>query len=168
MSCHDPLTDEQFAALSDVTYDKVSRHPPDCQYEWSRNRLTTAIHANPIDVHQHPILGRLTWAIDPGSVDAVLVVELLDRLEKLTKKVSRWEHRMHEDGIRKANQYNDRVNVHVPGLGLLLLNELEVVEDACTDKVNSMLEDGWRIVAVCPQPDQRRPDYVLGRSKGAA
>lgn len=27
----------------------------------------------------------------------------------------------------------------------------------------SELNNGWRIIAVCIQPDGRRPDYVLGR-----
>lgn len=60
---------------------------------------------------------------------------------------------------------NTKVNVSVPGLGLLLLNEVKVVCDYCTDSLMGEMKEGWRIVAVCPQPDQRRPDYVLGRVK---
>lgn len=60
---------------------------------------------------------------------------------------------------------NNRVNVMVPGLGLLLLDEVKLLADACTDYLNEHLKERWRIVAVCPQPDQRRPDYIVGRVK---
>lgn len=33
------------------------------------------------------------------------------------------------------------------------------------DQEGVELDAGWRILAVCPQPDQRRPDYILGRTK---
>ncbi len=59
---------------------------------------------------------------------------------------------------------NERVNVHVPGLGLMLITEVEVRTDYCTENLQKDLENGWRILAVCPQPDQRRPDYILGRT----
>ena len=59
---------------------------------------------------------------------------------------------------------NNKVNVAVPGLGLLMLNEVMVETDCCTERLNELMQrDRWRIVAVCPQPNQRRPDYVLGR-----
>lgn len=61
--------------------------------------------------------------------------------------------------------FNQKVNVTVPGLGLLLLDEVTCLTDLCSDALNDQLKQGWRIVAVCPQPDQRRPDYVLGRVK---
>jgi hypothetical protein len=61
--------------------------------------------------------------------------------------------------------FNARCSVHVPGLGLLMIDEVDLLADACTDHLNERLADGWRIVACCPQPDQRRPDYILGRSK---
>lgn len=67
--------------------------------------------------------------------------------------------RIHDD---KAN-FNEKCNVHVPGFGLLAMTRLKIETDACTDNINDHMAKGWRIVAVCPQPDQRRPDYVLGR-----
>lgn len=38
-----------------------------------------------------------------------------------------------------------------------------LLEDACTDQLQGALNSGWRIISACPQPDQRRPDYILGR-----
>lgn len=70
------------------------------------------------------------------------------------------------DTAARVPAFNQKVNVMVPGLGLLLLSEVKLAQDYCTDLLNHELKNGWRIVAVCPQPDQRRPDYVLGRVRG--
>lgn len=59
--------------------------------------------------------------------------------------------------------YNEVVQVHMPGYTLATYNATMLLQDACTDALQSALDDGWRIVAALPQPDQRRPDYVLGR-----
>jgi len=66
---------------------------------------------------------------------------------------------------QRVPMVNTKVNVMVPGLGLLNLNRVVVKTDCCTEELNKCLSQGWRIVAVCPQPDQRRPDYVLGCSE---
>lgn len=55
------------------------------------------------------------------------------------------------------------INVHVPNAALLTYNEVTYLEDSCTDRLQSHLDDGWRILAVCPPHAQRRPDYILGR-----
>jgi hypothetical protein len=61
--------------------------------------------------------------------------------------------------------YVGEVHVHVPSLGLLEMTEVDNIDDACTDELRRRLEDGWRILAIIPQPSQRRPDYILGRSR---
>lgn len=60
--------------------------------------------------------------------------------------------------------FNDKCNQEQPGPNLMKVNETFLMEDACTDALQNKIDEGWRILAVCPQP-QRRPDYVLGRSK---
>lgn len=62
-----------------------------------------------------------------------------------------------------ARNHNARVDVHMPGQALSMYNELMVREDARTGELEGVLNRGWRIIAACPQPDQRRPDYILGR-----
>lgn len=57
------------------------------------------------------------------------------------------------------------VQIVIPDMALLLINEVEVCEDFCTHELQSMLDEGWRILAVCPPNAQRRPDYILGRVK---
>lgn len=61
------------------------------------------------------------------------------------------------------NTFNQRVDVHMAGGVMSMYNELMLKEDCCTDEMQNYLNDGWRIIAVCVQPDQRRPDYILGR-----
>lgn len=59
--------------------------------------------------------------------------------------------------------YNNKCDVHMPGNMLAMYNDILLLEDSCTDALQSALTSGWRIIAACPQPDKRRPDYVLGR-----
>ena len=61
--------------------------------------------------------------------------------------------------------FNEKTSSEQPGPSLLNVDETLLMEDACTDALQENLDNGWRILAVCPQP-QRRPDYVLGRKKG--
>ena len=64
---------------------------------------------------------------------------------------------------REATVVNQKVNVAVPGFGLMAIRQVDCRYDLCTDELRRMLDDGWQILAICPQPDQRRPDYVLGK-----
>lgn len=59
--------------------------------------------------------------------------------------------------------FNDRCNQVQPSEGLLNIRRAQVLEDCCTDVLQRQLDDGWVILAIQPQPNQRRPDYVLGR-----
>lgn len=56
------------------------------------------------------------------------------------------------------------VQIHIPSIGLMLIDEVDWLEDACTQQVQDHLNDGWRILAVCPPNAQRRPDYIFGRT----
>lgn len=60
-------------------------------------------------------------------------------------------------------RHNEMIQVPIPGLGLLAIRQTCVLEDACTDKLQDKLDEGWSILAVCPQ-EARRPDYILGRA----
>lgn len=67
----------------------------------------------------------------------------------------------------RCSDKTETIHVHVPNIGLLSIDEVQVLEDACTNVLQGELDDGWRILAVCPPNCQRRPDYVLGRTKEA-
>lgn len=64
---------------------------------------------------------------------------------------------------RDTPTMNTRVKVVTPGAALQEYDEVMVEGDCCTDHLQNRLNDGWRILAICVQPDQRRPDYILGR-----
>lgn len=59
--------------------------------------------------------------------------------------------------------HNTKVEVHASNSALMVYNETLLCEDYCTDRLQNELDNGWRIIACCVQPDQRRPDYILGR-----
>ena len=61
------------------------------------------------------------------------------------------------------NTYNEKVKVHSGGIALAEYNQTMVKYDCCTDELQGHLLEGWRILSVCVQPDQRRPDYILGK-----
>jgi len=48
---------------------------------------------------------------------------------------------------------------------LYKVDEVEVLEDCCTDHLMEQLDDGWRILSICGAYKQRRPDYIVGRAK---
>lgn len=62
-----------------------------------------------------------------------------------------------------AASFNDRCQQHQPNASLMAIAETKLLENSCTDVLQEHLAEGWRIIAVQPQPDQRRPDYILGR-----
>lgn len=60
------------------------------------------------------------------------------------------------------------VQIAIADVGLLLIDQVKHIDDACTDMLQDMLDSGWRILAVCPPNSARRPDYILGRRKSNA
>lgn len=66
---------------------------------------------------------------------------------------------------KEASAPGNIVHVHLPNLGLLMMDEVTNLDDACTDNLQRHLDNGWRIIAICPPNGQRRPDYILGRTK---
>lgn len=55
--------------------------------------------------------------------------------------------------------------IHVANLGLFAIERLLLLEDACTNEINEMISGDWKIIAVIPANDARRPTYILGTSK---
>jgi len=81
----------------------------------------------------------------------------------LVKRTDRNGH--DEEGPVNEFMSGKLFNVTLPDVGLLIIDEVDWLEDACTHELQSRLDKGWRILAVCPPNAQRRPDYILGRSK---
>lgn len=57
------------------------------------------------------------------------------------------------------------VQITIPDLALMFIDEVDHLDDCCTDELQKWLNEGWRILAVCPPNAQRRPDYIIGRRK---
>lgn len=87
-------------------------------------------------------------------------LSLKEQVELLIDKIDQIDRGVFPQG---HGQFNNKCDVHVPGMGLMLINRTMLLEDSCTDALQLHLTDGWRIIAACPQGDQRRPDYILGR-----
>lgn len=100
----------------------------------------------------------LEISVKPIKMPRASVDDLANKIEALASKVENVLGNFDKD-----IQFNSKCDVHVPNLGLLNINELGYANDYCTESLQSRLDDGWRILAICPQPDQRRPDYILGR-----
>jgi hypothetical protein len=90
-------------------------------------------------------------SVDTGHLD------MINEMNKIAEKIEDAKNR-----FEKVVEFNQRCEVHVPNLGLLNINKLAYATDYCTEELQRHLLQGWRILAICPQPDQRRPDYILG------
>ncbi|ASZ72541.1 hypothetical protein vBPaeME215_00063 [Pseudomonas phage vB_PaeM_E215] len=126
-------------------------------------------------------LGRLTasaWDLDKDYpytiINLVLLWDdvdpeaalrpMLERLELAASRLAgRSEGYINQpqmvDGIEGWNSHTSSA---IPGPNLHSVNRLLLKEDCCTDELQSALDAGWRLLAVCPQ-EARRPDYILGR-----
>lgn len=84
--------------------------------------------------------------------------------ETLQHMQSNFEAQVTASANQDNETYNERLGLQMPGNALTVFNEFRNVDDICTDELQSeWIAEGWRVVACCPQPDQRRPDYILGR-----
>jgi len=84
-----------------------------------------------------------------------MINQMVEVQKKLEKALSQFDEKI---------EFNQKCDVHISNLGLLSINQLGFATDKCTEELQVLVNEGWRILAICPQPDQRRPDYVLGRS----
>ena len=84
-----------------------------------------------------------------------MLVKLQDRIQALGLEV---------EDLQDAIGKGVAVQVHVPDLALMAINEVDYIDDACTDALQERLDEGWKILAVCPPNAKRRPDYILGRT----
>lgn len=142
-------------ALDKFVPELLERLPEkDAEYSWSPlYRLVR----NKISLHE------LTKLSEGGVSLAVRSVSSIDVGFNFNEFAHKAEQQLLANADVSVNNYNQRVDVHMPGQALAMYNELMLLEDSCTDRVAESLDNGWRIIACCPQPDQRRPDYVLGR-----
>lgn len=71
---------------------------------------------------------------------------------------------MNPDSRELVKEFVTTVNqITMPGFELLRYAAIVVKTNCCTEEIQSDLDEGWRIIAVLPQPGNRRPDYILVR-----
>lgn len=93
-----------------------------------------------------PLKGHRVFGTDKSLIDAV--VELTVDMKMMKARLASG------DGL---------VSVHVPNFALLSFNQVDVLEDYCTESLQDKLNDGWRILCICPPLNERRPTYIIGR-----
>lgn len=94
--------------------------------------------------------------VEVESFDGTMITKMSDRYPPGGR--SRWDNPSASDLMEGR-----AVQIAIPDLGLLIINEVTNLDDCCTDDLQRHLDDGWRLLAVCPPNAQRRPDYILGR-----
>ncbi|AWD92400.1 hypothetical protein [Xanthomonas phage Carpasina] len=88
-----------------------------------------------------------------------------DRFERMAKGSEdqhEGERTWDRSGRRPYKGYNDHTGTHISNNVMTSFNQVLLMEDACTDNLQDHLNEGWRVIAVCPQA-ARRPDYILGK-----
>ncbi|MGH9892331.1 MAG: hypothetical protein ACREA0_10180 [bacterium] len=98
----------------------------------------------------------LTVALEDDPQSATVLVKLQNRLEALGIRC---------DELAEACARGAAVQIALPDVGLLSIDEVDHLDNCCTDEVQHRLNEGWRILAVCPPNAQRRPDYIIGRRR---
>jgi len=106
---------------------------------------------------QYKVVFKITEVVALVEQDIVkheVNINLDDLADKVMNKV-----------IKNAKHlFNSKLEVHQPNMPLFQYNKYQVLVDCCTEDLqNKYIDNGWRVVCVCPQPDQRRPDYIIGK-----
>ena len=142
------LTDDEWAEICSVvpTFPKERTNWPD-----NGPHLLTD-ESLPV-LAKHNIEFRLSRDEANHGVGTMLV-KLQDRIKALE---------LDRTNMAELIQNQAAVQIHVPDIVLMKIDEVQVLTDCCTEALQAELDDDWRILAVCPPNAQRRPDYVLGR-----
>jgi hypothetical protein len=95
-----------------------------------------------------------------GYVNADAIVEV--KLNQDKASVEDIRRSAEPSGYSEA--FNHRCKAEQPTPWLHQVVRTMLLEDACTDELQRRIAEGWRILSIQPQPDKRRPDYILGRN----
>ncbi|AWN08507.1 hypothetical protein HOV04_gp05 [Xanthomonas phage XcP1] len=122
---------------------------------------------------EHALLDLM--AVLPGDVSKVSLVKIGNSsntfLSALESAMNRFEKMAtgaegDHDAMRNCRGdyrgHNGHTGTHISNNVMTSFNHVMLMENACTDELQSNLNDGWRLIAVCPQA-ARRPDYILGK-----
>ena len=155
-STYESVTDEADFIAKQQKYASVNlplaTYRPDSSYQYLVESSSDLLVLNKDQLVAYTIAG-----VQLSKVKEVITrVDIAEYLPKLGDKAIPM-------GAPSHNEYTTLCEVHMPGQALSMYNDMKLLEDSCSDAVQEALNEGWRIIAACPQPDQRRPDYILGR-----
>lgn len=108
-----------------------------------------------VDDYESPKVKRVFEVLVAPEPDS-LIAMIQMHTELMQKQMQQLNH-------LTAQSFNDKCNVSVSDSFLHNINQTMLLEDCCTDHLQKQLQNGWRILTICPQPNQRRPDYILGK-----
>lgn len=126
-------------------------------------------HTYDLKVHDNPVAFKQMFpGCEVAVGEAVPTTQGLEIVNALRRMEQRLEQAMNRppaatvpnkpvyesDGITRAA---------MPEWFIAHIRTVELRMNYCTDALQSDLDDGWHILAICPQPGQRRPDYILGK-----
>jgi len=89
-----------------------------------------------------------------------------EAVSKMRAQLNRLESKIGTPGLPNYAKYSELTEPKQanPEPYFMMIKEVTVEEDACTNTINSLLrDDTWHILAIIPQSGQRRPDYILGK-----
>ncbi len=102
---------------------------------------------------------RIDWQAREQTIDLSTAGQVLIGLGlEFTVKRFTSCYRVAEPERAPGQQTITNIQVAIPNILLFAVDEVRLLENGCTDELQDMLHNGWRILAVCPPPAQRRPD----------
>lgn len=162
---------KELEAADDAAINNVMMRLPSARSEHPDNRPLKWLVSDSDLGEMITYFGVRTYGKEPGVEKVELVYSATNPYEAINNMVDRLElsvarltcepqyHTGSEAHVQGWNHYTESPIV---GPNLHQMNRLMLLEDCCTDRLQEQLDDGWRLIAVCPQ-EQRRPDYILGK-----
>ena len=141
------MTKEEWDALS--IDDAIKNFPTHIKAAYSTPSMVVSLE----ELHNSFEVVDLIRVIEAG-VDDTFKIDIEALADKISGSII---------GKTTENIYNQRLEIHQPNSPLFMYNDYKVLTDICTEALQEEIDRGWRVVCVCPQPDQRRPDYIMAR-----
>ena len=113
-------------------------------------------NSGPCRLSEEEVMGLMALGLTAEAVPypGAMITKMQDR--------AKWEYSA--PVTPEALSSGAAIQIAIPDFCLLQIQTVTVIEDACTDYLQDLLDEGWRILAVCSPNAARRPDYILGHN----
>ena len=131
------------------------------------NTYRMKVHDNPLNF-KRMFPNILVEIGEPVSTtQGLIIIDTLriirDELAELRSLVSRTGAARPGLPAKETYESDGVARAAMPEWMLAHIRKVRVHNDMCTDMLQAEIDSGWVILAICPQPGQRRPDYIVGR-----